>query len=36
MNLLWNSVALSAVGHPRLVLTLTVYSLSLDRTWLVV
>ena len=36
MKLLWNSVALSAEGHPRLVLTLTVYSLSLDRTWLVV
>lgn len=36
MKLLWSSVALSAEKHPRLVLTLTVYSLSLDRAWLVV
>ena len=36
MKLLWSSVSLSADKHPRLVLTLTVYSLSLDRTWLIV
>jgi MSHA biogenesis protein MshJ len=36
LKLLWSSVALSAEKHPRLVLTLTVYSLSLDRAWLVV
>lgn len=36
MKLLWSSVALTADKHPRLVLTLTVYSLSLDKTWLVV
>ncbi len=36
MKLLWSSVALSAEKHPRLVLTLTVYSLSLDRAWLIV
>ncbi len=35
-KLLWNSVTLSAENHPRLVLTLTVFTLSLDRTWLVV
>lgn len=33
---LWSSVLLSADKHPRLVLTLTVYTLSLDRTWLIV
>lgn len=36
MKLLWGGVALSAEKHPRLELTLTVYSLSLDKTWLVV
>lgn len=36
MKLLWGSVDLSAEKHPRLVLTLTVYSLSLDRAWLIV
>lgn len=35
-KLLWNSVSLSAADHPRLVLTLTVSTLSLDRTWLIV
>ena len=35
-KLLWNSVTLSAENHPRLVLTLTVFTLSLDRTWLAV
>jgi len=35
-KLLWSSVTLSAVDHPRLVLTLTVYTLSLDRAWLIV
>ncbi|MBA3997426.1 MAG: hypothetical protein C0466_09685 [Candidatus Accumulibacter sp.] len=36
LKLLWSGVALSAENHPRLVLTLTVYTLSLDRTWLIV
>ena len=35
-KLLWSSVSLSAENHPKLVLKLTVYSLSLDRTWLIV
>jgi MSHA biogenesis protein MshJ len=35
-KLLWSSVSLSAEKHPRLVLTLTVFTLSLDRTWLIV
>lgn len=35
-KLLWSSVSLSADNHPQLVLTLTVYSLSLERTWLIV
>ena len=35
-KLLWSSVSLSADKHPRLVLTLTVFTLSLDRTWLIV
>lgn len=35
-KLLWNGVSLSAENHPRLVLTLTVFTLSLDRTWLIV
>lgn len=36
LKLLWSSVALSADKHPRLELTLTVYTLSLDRAWLIV
>ena len=36
MKLLWSSVSLSADKHPKLVLTLTIYSLSLDRAWLIV
>lgn len=35
-KLLWERVSLSAEQHPRLVLTLTVYTLSLDRAWLIV
>ena len=35
-KLLWSSVSLSAENHPKLVLTLTVFTLSLDRTWLFV
>lgn len=35
-KLLWGAMALSAEKHPRLVLTLTVYTLSLDRAWLIV
>ena len=35
-KLLWGRAALSAEQHPRLVLTLTVYTLSLERTWLIV
>lgn len=36
VKLLWSSVSLSADKSPRLVLTLTVFTLSLDRTWLIV
>ena len=36
LKLLWSSVALSADDHPKLVLTLTVFTLSLDRAWLIV
>lgn len=36
LKLLWSGVALSADAHPKLVLTLTVYTLSLDRAWLIV
>jgi len=35
-KLLWSNVSLSAEKHPKLVLTLTVFTLSLDRTWLTV
>lgn len=35
-KLLWSSVTLVAEQHPKLVLTLTVYTLSLDRAWLIV
>jgi len=36
MKLLWSNMTLSAENHPRLTLTLTVYTLSLDKAWLVV
>lgn len=36
LKLLWSGVALSADRHPQLELTLTVYTLSLDRAWLIV
>ena len=36
MKLLWSTASLSAEKHPRLVLTLTIYTLSLDRAWLIV
>ena len=35
-KLLWSSASLSADKHPKLMLTLTVFTLSLDRTWLIV
>lgn len=35
-KVLWSSAVLSAENHPKLVLTLTVYTLSLDRAWLIV
>ena len=35
-KLLWSNVSLSADKRPKLVLTLTVFTLSLDRTWLIV
>lgn len=35
-KVLWSAVSLSAEKHPRLVLTLTVFTLSLDRAWLIV
>ncbi len=34
-KLLWRSVALSAEKHPKLEMTIVVYTLSLDRTWLI-
>lgn len=36
LKLLWSSANLSAEKHPKLVLTLTVFTLSLDRAWLIV
>lgn len=33
---LWDSVALSAEKHPKLVLTLTVFTIGMDRAWLVI
>ena len=33
-KLLWSNASLSADKHPKLVLTLTVFTLSLDRAWL--
>lgn len=36
LKLLWGDVALAAEKHPKLVMTLTVYTLSLDRAWLIV
>ena len=36
LKLLWSSVSLSTEKHPQLHLTLTVYTLSLDRAWLIV
>jgi MSHA biogenesis protein MshJ len=36
VKLLWSDVSLSADKHPRLELKLKVYTLSLDRTWLIV
>lgn len=35
-KLLWSDLSLSADKHPKLLLTLTVFTLSLDRTWLIV
>lgn len=35
-KLLWSRLSLTAEDHPRLVLTLTVYTISLDRAWLIV
>ena len=34
VKLLWHSLSLSTDKHPRLVLTLTLYTLSMDPTWL--
>ncbi|WP_153108772.1 type II secretion system protein GspM [Propionivibrio limicola] len=36
MKLLWSNVDLSAEKYPKLVLTLTVYTLSMDKAWLIV
>jgi MSHA biogenesis protein MshJ len=36
LKLLWSNVSLYADKHPKLVLTLTVFTLSLDRAWLIV
>ena len=35
-KLLWSTVSLSTEKHPKLILTLMVFTLSLDRTWLIV
>jgi MSHA biogenesis protein MshJ len=35
-KLLWGNMALTVTAYPRSELTLTVYTLSLDPTWLVV
>lgn len=36
VKLLWSDVSLSSDKYPKLMLTLTVFTLSLDRTWLTV
>ncbi len=36
LKLMWNGITLSADTYPKLLLTLTVYTLSLDKTWLIV
>lgn len=36
LKVLWDQVTLSAAHYPKLELTLTVYTLSLDRAWLIV
>jgi MSHA biogenesis protein MshJ len=36
LKLLWSSASLAADGYPKLVLTLTVYTVSLDSAWLIV
>ena len=35
-RMLWGRVAVDAEHHPKIVMTLTVYTLSLDKSWLVV
>ncbi len=35
-RLIWSRASLAAEKHPKLVLTLMVYTLSLDRTWLTI
>jgi MSHA biogenesis protein MshJ len=35
-RILWNKVSLSVDAYPRSVLTVTVYTLSLDKKWLIV
>ncbi|MEI7614272.1 MAG: hypothetical protein WCK63_15330 [Betaproteobacteria bacterium] len=35
-QLIWSSANLSAEKHPKLVLVLTVFTLSLDKTWLMI
>lgn len=35
-KLLWSQVSLSTEKHPHLIMKLTVFTLSLDRTWLIV
>lgn len=35
-RILWNKVSLTADAYPRCVLTVTVYTLSLDKQWLIV
>jgi MSHA biogenesis protein MshJ len=35
-RVMWNSVSLAVDQYPRSILTLRIYTLSLDRTWLIV
>jgi MSHA biogenesis protein MshJ len=35
-RMFWGEVSLSVAQHPEAVLTLTVYTLSLDKTWLTI
>lgn len=36
LKLLWSDASVSAQNYPKIVLTMTVYTLSMDRAWLVI